>query len=124
MAHPQDNIGPRRLVVGAHYGTADWLAQRATGILMAVYTVVLLVAFFMSGEGIGYQSWAGLFAQQWFKILTFATLAGLFYHAWVGVRNIWMDYIKPVGLRLALQVATIAWLVGCASWAAQILWKV
>ena len=123
MANTPENFGPRRLVVGAHYGSVDWLAQRATAILMAIYTVVLLAAFLTSDE-IGYQAWAGLFALQWFKILSFVTLASLFYHAWVGMRNIWMDYVKPVALRLFLQLATIVWLVGCAGWAAQILWKV
>ena len=48
----------------------------------------------------------------------------LLWHAWVGVRNILMDYVKPVGLRLALQVFTILWLVGCAGWTVQILWRV
>jgi succinate dehydrogenase / fumarate reductase membrane anchor subunit len=37
------------------------------------------------------------------------------------MRNIWMDYIKPTGVRLTLQVATILWLAGCAGWAMQIL---
>ncbi|GGI17376.1 MAG: succinate dehydrogenase, hydrophobic membrane anchor protein [Oxalicibacterium faecigallinarum] len=118
----KDNIGPHRLVVGAHYGFKDWLAQRITAIVMAVYTIVLLVAFLGASE-ISYEGWAGLFAQQWFKLLTFVTLLSLFYHAWVGVRDIWMDYIKPVSLRLALQVATILWLVACAGWSAQILWR-
>lgn len=117
-----DNIGPHRLVVGAHYGLRDWLAQRITAIVMVVYTLVLLVAFLFSGE-IGYESWAGLFAHQWFKMLTFVTLLSLFYHAWVGMRDIWMDYIKPVSIRLVLQVATILWLLACAGWAAQILWR-
>jgi succinate dehydrogenase / fumarate reductase membrane anchor subunit len=40
------------------------------------------------------------------------------------VRDIWMDYVKPVGIRLALQVLTVLWLVGCAAYAIQILWKV
>ena len=40
-----------------------------------------------------------------------------------GMRDIWMDYIKPVGLRLALDIFTIAWLVGCAGWAIQVLWR-
>jgi succinate dehydrogenase / fumarate reductase membrane anchor subunit len=48
----------------------------------------------------------------------------MFYHVWVGMRDIWMDYIKPVVLRLVLQVATIAWLIGCAGYAAQILWRI
>ena len=48
----------------------------------------------------------------------------LTYHAWIGVRDIWMDYVKPVAVRLTLQVLTILWLVGCAGYAAQILWRV
>ncbi|MFS2105319.1 succinate dehydrogenase, hydrophobic membrane anchor protein, partial [Ralstonia sp. Ralssp135] len=34
-----NNIGPKRLVVGAHYGLKDFLAQRVTAVIMAVYTV-------------------------------------------------------------------------------------
>jgi succinate dehydrogenase / fumarate reductase membrane anchor subunit len=118
-----NNIGSRRLVVGAHYGTRDWLAQRVTAIVMAVYTVILLVVF-LTGDDFGYQGWAGMFAQQWFKIATFVTILSLIYHAWVGMRNILMDYCtKSVGLRLVLQVATLLWLVGCAGWAAQIIWR-
>lgn len=117
-----DNIGPHRQVVGANYGLKDWLAQRLTAIVMIVYTVVLLAAFLLASD-FSYQAWAGLFSQQWFKMLTFATFLSLFYHAWVGMRNIWMDYIKPVSIRLALQVATIVWLVACAGWAGQILWR-
>jgi len=44
-------------------------------------------------------------------------------HVWVGIRDIWMDYIKPVGVRLGLHIASIVWLVGCAGWAIQVLWR-
>lgn len=117
-----NNIGPKRLVVGAHYGMKDWLAQRVTGIVMALYTIILLVTF-LSGANFSYEGWAGMFAQQWFRIATFVTFLALFYHAWVGMREILMDYAKPAGLRLALQVAAIVWLIGCAGWAAQIIWR-
>ncbi|MBI1892076.1 MAG: succinate dehydrogenase, hydrophobic membrane anchor protein [Burkholderiales bacterium] len=118
-----NNVGQRRLVVGAHYGLKDWLAQRVTAIVMALYTVILLVLL-VAGSRFNYEGWAGLFAQQWFKIATFVTLLSLFYHAWVGMRDIWMDYVtKSVMLRLIMEVATIAWLLGCAGWAAQILWR-
>jgi succinate dehydrogenase / fumarate reductase membrane anchor subunit len=123
MAIEHNNIGARRLVVGAHYGFRDWLAQRITAIIMALYTVILLVSFLTSSDS-SYVGWAGLFAQQWFKIATFVTLLALFYHAWVGMRDIWMDYVKPVIARLLLQSATIVWLIGCAGYAAQILWRV
>ena len=118
-----NNIGPKRLVVGAHYGIKDWLAQRVTAIVMALYTIILLVSFF-TASNFSYEGWAGLFAHQWFKLFSLVTLFGLFYHAWVGVRDIWMDYVKPVGLRLTLQIATVLWLIACAAWAVQILWSV
>ena len=62
-------------------------------------------------------------AAQWMRVLTFIVIVALIYHVWVGMRDIWMDYIKPVGVRLALEVLTIAWLVGCAGWAVQVLWR-
>jgi len=119
-----NNIGSRRLVVGAHYGLKDWLAQRVTAIVMAVYTVILL-AMFLTGNNFSYAGWAGMFAHQWFKIATFVVFLALFYHAWVGMRDILMDYVnQSVVLRLALQVAVIVWLMGCAGWALQIIWRV
>jgi succinate dehydrogenase / fumarate reductase, membrane anchor subunit len=116
------NFGSKRVVVGAHYGLRDWLSQRITAVLMALFTLVVLVQVLMPGE-LGYDKWAGIFAAQWMKVLTFAVIVSLALHAWVGVRDIWMDYIKPVGLRLALQVFTLVWLVGVAGWAVQVLWR-
>ena len=66
------NIGAKRLVVGAHYGFRDWLAQRITAIVMGIYTVILLLSF-LTGNDFSYVGWAGMFAQQWFKIATFVT---------------------------------------------------
>ncbi len=34
------------------------------------------------------------------KALTFVTIVALLYHVWVGMRDIWMDYVQPVGIRL------------------------
>ncbi|MBC3810789.1 MULTISPECIES: succinate dehydrogenase, hydrophobic membrane anchor protein [Undibacterium] len=119
-----NNIGPKRLVVGAHYGVRDWLAQRVTAIVMASYTVILL-AMFLTGSNFTYEGWAGIFAQQWFKLATFSVVICLLYHAWVGMRDVWMDYVTHnVFVRLVFQVATILWLVASAGYAAQILWRV
>ena len=116
------NFGSKRIVVGAHYGSRDWLSQRVTAVLMALFTVVLVVQVLLPGE-LGYYKWAGIFAPQWMKFLTFVVIVSLAVHAWVGVRDIWMDYIKPAGIRLALQVFAIVWLLGCAGWAVQVIWR-
>lgn len=115
-------FGSKRVVVGAHYGLRDWLAQRVTAVLMALFTIALLAQLLAPGA-LGYDRWAAIFSQQWMKVLSFVTILALAYHAWVGVRDIWMDYVKPVGVRLALQVFSIVWLLGCAGWAIQVLWR-
>ena len=117
------NYGSKRRVVGAHYGMRDWLIQRVTAVLMALFTVVVLAQVLFTRGPLGYDGWAGIFASQWMKVLTFAVIVALIWHAWVGVRNVFMDYVKPVGLRLSLQVAALVWLIGCAGWAVQVIWR-
>jgi succinate dehydrogenase / fumarate reductase membrane anchor subunit len=56
------------------------------------------------------------------RYATLLFVVSLLYHAWVGVRNIFMDYIKPVGLRLTLHVLVILALAWYGAWAVQILW--
>jgi succinate dehydrogenase / fumarate reductase membrane anchor subunit len=116
------NFGSKRLVVGAHYGGRDWLSQRVTAVLMALFTLAVIVQVLLPGE-MGYYKWSGIFAAQWMKVLTFVVIVSLALHAWVGVRDIWMDYVKPAGVRLALQVFSIVWLLGCAGWAVQVIWR-
>ena len=71
------NYGSKRTVVGAGYGFRDWLAQRVTGALMALFTLVLLAQVIFTSGPIGYEQWAGIFAAQWMKFLTFAVIVAL-----------------------------------------------
>jgi succinate dehydrogenase / fumarate reductase membrane anchor subunit len=114
--------GSRKLVVGAHYGLRDWLSQRVTAALMELFTIVLGVQLLMPGE-LGYDRWSAIFSAQWMRALTFVVIVALLHHVWVGMRDIWMDYVRPVGVRLVLEVFTIVWLVACAGWAVQVLWR-
>ena len=114
--------GSKRLVVGAHYGLRDWLSQRFTAVVMALFTIAVIVQLLWGGP-IDYYKWSAIFSRQWMKVLTFVVIVSLLYHAWIGMRDVWMDYVKPVGVKLALQVFTLSWLVGCAGWAVQVLWR-
>ena len=112
---------PNRIVVGAHYGWRDWLVQRVTAVMMGLYTILILGLLLWFG-GLDFASWKATFGNELFRIFTFIFMVALLWHAWVGVRNIFMDYVKPVGVRLTLQVLVIAALVGYAGWTIQILW--
>ena len=111
-----------RVVVGAHYGARDWLAQRITAVVMAVYT--LIVAFvFMQNSPLNFGVWQELFSRGWMRVATLLFAVSLAWHAWVGVRDILMDYIQPVGLRLSLQVLALLLLASYLGWSVQILWR-
>jgi succinate dehydrogenase / fumarate reductase membrane anchor subunit len=70
-----------------------------------------------------YAVWKDLFAQGWMRVATLLFAASLVWHTWVGVRDILMDYIKPDGLRLTLQVLVLLVLAGYFGWAVQILFR-
>ena len=112
----------RRLVVGAHYGLRDWLAQRITAALMALYTMIV-GAVLVTNSPLTYAVWRDLFAQGWMRVATLLFAVSLAWHAWVGVRDILMDYIKADGLRLTLQVVTLLLLAVYVGWTVQILWR-
>jgi succinate dehydrogenase / fumarate reductase, membrane anchor subunit len=112
----------KRLVVGAHYGLRDWLAQRITAAIMAVYTLIVVVLLLAKGP-FTHASLKELFSQGWMRIATLLFAVSLAWHAWVGVRDILMDYVKPDGLRLTLQVFFILLLASYLGWAVQILFR-
>lgn len=109
-----------RKLTGAHYGLRDWVMQRITAVLMLIYTVFLLAVIVCLPSG--YAEWQAFFAQTWVRLVTQVTFIALALHAWVGIRDLWMDYIKPLGLRLTLHVGTIVWLVGCLVYSVKVIW--
>lgn len=110
-----------RVVTGAHYGLRDWLVQRISAVMMVLY------ALFMAGWLLlhphpDYDTWTLLFSGNPMRSFTLLVMLALFYHAWIGVRDIVMDYIKYPRLRLLIHVSVILTLVMYAIWAVQILW--
>lgn len=111
----------RRVVVGAHYGLRGWLVQRVSAAVMVIYTLLLLAIVLRAPE-LDYDSWQALFENQWMRLATLLFLLSMFLHAWVGMRDILMDYIHPTGARLALEILTVLALVFYALWSLEILW--
>jgi succinate dehydrogenase / fumarate reductase membrane anchor subunit len=113
----------KRVVVGAHYGTGSWIAQRVTALVMMLYTFLLLGLFFSSARPVGYAGWKALFTSGWMRVATLIFAVSLAWHAWVGLRDILMDYARPDSLRFALQVVSILIIAAYLGWTVQILWR-
>lgn len=110
-------------VTGAHYGLKDWLVQRITAILMVLYLALMIVAILATGPYQDYAAWKNLFNQQWVRFATLIFFIGLFWHAWIGLRNVLMDYVHATAVRLTLQILVIVSLLLYTVWTADILWN-
>jgi succinate dehydrogenase / fumarate reductase membrane anchor subunit len=111
----------KREVIGAHYGWRGWLGQRVTAVVMLCYTV-FVVAVLIKMPALDYQHWRVLWSMPLLRYSTLLFVLALLFHTWVGVRNIFMDYVKDTGVRLILYVLVILALIAYAAWAVQILW--
>lgn len=112
-----------RIVTGARYGLRDWLMQRITAVVMALY-LLMLAGFLLTHQPLQYADWHGFFQHESVRLSTILFMLSLFLHTWVGVRDILMDYLKPLWLRLFAEVLTILVLIAYASWSVQILWGI
>ena len=107
---------------GSHTGTGTWLVQRATAVVLALALPGLTI-YFLAAMPLDFAGWQTLLAPQRTRVLMLLTAVALALHAWVGMRDIFMDYVHPTGLRLALYLAVIVTLAGSVVWLAAILWS-
>ncbi|MDD5179853.1 MAG: succinate dehydrogenase, hydrophobic membrane anchor protein [Gallionellaceae bacterium] len=111
-----------RIVTGAHYGLRDWLFQRVTAVVVAAYTL-FMAGYVVLHPNLDYNMWTGLFSSQVMRSFSLLFLLAVYVHAWVGVRDVVMDYVKPAGLRLAIYVVVILALLLYVIWSVIILWS-
>jgi succinate dehydrogenase / fumarate reductase membrane anchor subunit len=102
-------------------GVHDYLLIRATAIIMTLYTIYL-VSFCAFAGDISYASWTQFFGSTFTKVFTMLSLTSILVHAWIGLWQVLTDYIKCAKLRVGLQVAVVAVLLGYFFSGLFILW--
>ena len=102
-------------------GLYDWMIQRATAVVLLVYTFFILF-YLLTNSGLTYEQWNDLFSLTWVRVFTLMTLLSLGAHAWIGLWSISTDYIKPTGPRFLFQVICGAAMFSYLVWGVQVLW--
>ena len=104
-------------------GLRDWFVQRVTAVILALYTIFLVVFAIIHQPHLSFSTWHTLFQSFWMKLATLLAVLSLAMHAWVGIWTILTDYVKPAKLRGLIQFLVILALFGYVIWAIQILWS-
>ena len=111
-----------KATTGSHTGTGTWLLQRATAVALALALPVLML-YFLAAMPADFVGWQALFAPLWLRLLMLLSAVALALHAWVWMRDIFMDYVHSIGLRLGLYLLVISILAGSVAWLVATLWS-
>ncbi|WP_371378785.1 succinate dehydrogenase, hydrophobic membrane anchor protein [Thalassotalea aquiviva] len=83
-------------------GVHDFILIRASGIVLAAYSLFLL-GFFLITPEVTFDIWQGLFANLGMKVFTILAALSVLYHGWIGIWQVLTDYVKNIKLRGFLQ---------------------
>ena len=104
-----------------HQGFRDWLIQRVSAILMAIYSIGMVI-FFALHPDVTYTDWYNLFSSLSVKVITLIVILSLLWHAWIGIWTVVTDYIKCSILRLTINSIVLLVLVALFFAGLFILW--
>lgn len=109
-------------------GSRDWVVQRISAVVLAVYSVVL-VGFFLTHSNVDFVQWSAFMTSLPMKLLSLLTIIALAGHAWVGMWTVFTDYVtlnqmgtKAAGIRLVLQALMIVAIFVYVFWGIMIFW--
>lgn len=101
-------------------GSRDWILQRISAVVLAVYAVVV-IGFFLFNQ-VDYNAWHGFMMSLPMKLFSLVAILSLVFHAWVGMWTVFTDYVKSSGLRIVLQAAVIIAVLVYLFWGVMIFW--
>jgi succinate dehydrogenase / fumarate reductase membrane anchor subunit len=108
------------LLTKRYPGMRAWLTQRLSALVMAVYSV-FAVARFLIVQPSHYEAWVDFFQPFWWRIATLLFWISLCIHAWLGIRDVFKDYVPNSNVRDVLDKLLVVSLWVYLVWAAWLL---
>ena len=107
-------------MIARSHGLKAWLVQRLSAVYMVLYLLVAI--FYLAGSPPhGYSEWKAFIATPAASVATLLLFAMVLLHAWVGVRDVVMDYVHPCALRLTALVLVAGALVAMGVWVVRVM---
>jgi succinate dehydrogenase / fumarate reductase, membrane anchor subunit len=101
-------------------GLRAWLVQRISAVYMLLFIVYVLAHFAVEPPR-SYLEWRGWMRSPGVSIVSFVFFAALLADAWVGLRDVIMDYFKRLGVRVSMLALLAGGLLAMGGWATRIL---
>lgn len=99
----------------AIHGLRGWLLQRLTAVYLLAYLLYFLGHLALSPWH-GYAQWHAWMQRLPVHIATLMFFVALLLHAWIGLRDVVMDYVHPFAWRLSVLVLAGSGLTAMGLW--------
>ena len=101
-------------------GLRPWVIQRVSAVYIALFILYLIYSG-ISAEQTGFEPW-----RVWLFDPVNSVGVGLFiiavlFHAWIGIRDVILDYVHDIMLRIFVLALVLGVLAGSGLWAFRIL---
>ena len=101
-------------------GLKAWVLQRATAIYIGLFALYFMLVMLISPPN-DYGAWRDWFASPMMGIAALVFVVSVLLHAWVGIRDVVIDYIWNTPARVTVLAVVALGLVACGLWASQSL---
>ena len=99
-------------------GLRAWVLQRISAVYLGAFGLMLLWRLLLDPPG-GFEEWRAWVTQPWVSIGMFLFVAALLLHAWVGIRDVLIDYVHALLPRLILLTLFALLFIGSGLWVLQ-----
>jgi succinate dehydrogenase / fumarate reductase membrane anchor subunit len=106
----------------SHSGLGEWLLQRITAVYLGLFIIFVGIRFLIWPIH-DHQSWQAWFTLPWVRVIWLFAFFSLLLHAWIGIRSVLMDYVKPFYLRLLIAVIFASGLITSGLWVVDVLYR-
>lgn len=102
------------------HGLRDWLLQRISAVYIATFVIYCMARLALQPVA-GFQQWHDWLRHPLMAVASAGFIIALLLHSWVGMRDVVLDYVHALGLRLAALSLVGLILTGCGLWALRTL---
>ena len=101
-------------------GLRPWVIQRVSAVYIVLFIVYALYCFF-SADAIAFQPWRDWLYNPFNTTVVAIFIIALLFHAWIGMRDVVLDYVHNIMLRIFILGIFLGILIGSGLWAFRIL---
>jgi len=101
-------------------GLKAWAIQRLTAMYIGLFSLYLVAVFLFSAPS-DYAQWKAWIGGSLVSVAMLVFVVTVLMHAWIGVRDVLIDYVHPIAIRAALLGVVALSLLAMGLWAAQAL---